>query len=104
MAHNNDFVHMVARRAVEFFVSDPTGHRIFSSANFSSAFCRMIGIKGPLDGLVVEAILCGRSDILRHGNAMWCIADDMPDCDPPPRAEEPPEPVPVRTSRGKRSK
>lgn len=57
----NDLVRFAAKLAVARFGEE--GDRIFNAAGFSAAFCQISGVKGPIDGRVVDAILVGRGDI-----------------------------------------
>lgn len=39
---------------------------VFNAACFSNEFCQLAGVKGPIDGIVVRAMLNGRADVLFH--------------------------------------
>lgn len=75
----NDAVRLAALQAAdEFGGKDGT----FNAAGFSTALCRIAGVKSSLDGRVVRALLCGRTDIEPlHGGAHYRALPD-----PSPRA------------------
>lgn len=56
-----DLVQLAMRRATEKFGSE--NGITFSAACFSSEFMAIVGLTGPLDGRVVEGMLCGRQDV-----------------------------------------
>jgi len=57
----NDAVALAMRQAARSFAAED--RRTFNAANFSEALARIAGTKGPIDGNVVRAILCGRDDV-----------------------------------------
>jgi hypothetical protein len=57
----NDLVSLAMFRATEKFGGTDG---IFNAACFSAEFRRLAGVDGLLDGRVVQAILCGRSDVV----------------------------------------
>jgi hypothetical protein len=56
----NDLVALAIHRACEKFGS----RDVFNGACFSHAFCAIAGIRGPIDGYLVRAILTGRTDVV----------------------------------------
>lgn len=67
--HDIDDVRMAAERAAEMFGIVGSSDRIFNAACFSTAFCKLAGVAGPIDGNVVRAMLRGRRDIIEHSFA-----------------------------------
>ena len=57
----NDLISLAIRQAIELF--GPRGDGVFNAAGFSTAFIRLAGVTDSLDGKVVRAMLCGRSDV-----------------------------------------
>lgn len=56
-----DLVRLAINEAIVRFGDEGDG--VFNAANFSVAFCDMLGIRGTIDGVVVRGILSGRSDV-----------------------------------------
>jgi len=55
---------------------DPTtGTYLFTSATFSNAFNKVTGIKGPIDGLIVQAMLCGRDWVIELPKNYWQLTE-----------------------------
>jgi len=70
----NDLIHLAMRRAVERFGAK---NGLFNGANFSAAFCELAGVANSLDGKVVEAMLCGRADVIQlHGGAHYQFVEN----------------------------
>lgn len=58
-----DTVNMAMRQACESFGGEVDG--LFNAAGFGQALARIAGVSSPIDGKVVEAILCGRHDVVQ---------------------------------------
>lgn len=56
----NDVVRLVCERAAQSFGGNDG---MFNAAGFSNAMARIADCRGGLDGRMVRAILCGRSDV-----------------------------------------
>lgn len=57
----NDFIRLVAERAVDNFGGRQDG--MFNAAGFSTSLRKMSGVEQTLDGKMVRAVLAGRPDI-----------------------------------------
>lgn len=72
----NDLIRLAAERAARRFGGTDG---IFNSAGFSQEFTRMARVSRPLDGNVVRAMLCGRSDCeLLSGGAHFRLVSKLP--------------------------
>ncbi len=69
----NDLVNLAMHRAANNFSG---GGRMFNAANFGIMLSNLAGITGAIDGDIVSAILCGRSDVIRcSGGAHYKIVE-----------------------------
>lgn len=57
-----DAIRLAMMHAVDDFGDN--SRRIFNAAGFSSALNSIAGCHTPLDGKMVQAILCGRGDVM----------------------------------------
>ena len=57
----NDVVHLAMMQAAGDFSASTT----FNAACFSRCLTRIAGVSGVIDGLVVAAIMAGRTDVVR---------------------------------------
>ena len=64
---------LIAFQAAAAYDKDPgSGNGLdFTSACFSNIFEQHTGIKGPLDGLIVRAILSGRPWVKEYADGYW---------------------------------
>lgn len=56
----NDLIRLAMERACALFGGSDG---VFSNAAFSKAFARLAGVQGPIDGMIVRAMLTGRTDV-----------------------------------------
>lgn len=71
-----DLIRLAMNRACELFGGNDG---VFNGACFSQAFIRMAGVESNLDGRVVEAMLCGRSDVEQlSGGAHYRLVPKKP--------------------------
>lgn len=80
--HDVDDVRLAAELAADNFDRDRKrenrrgNDRVFNAAGFSSSFCKLAKVAGPLDGNVVRAMMRGRADIVElEGGAHFRIRE-----------------------------
>ena len=67
----NDLVNLAMRRAVVKFGGK---NNVFNAAGFGVELMKLAGLQGVLDGDLVEAILCGRDDVIQlSGGAHYML-------------------------------
>jgi hypothetical protein len=75
----NDLIHFTMARAVRRFQRDGSHDSVFNGAAFAQEFRDISGVNSLLDGQVVAAILCGRSDVLRlEGGSHYLFIENSP--------------------------
>ncbi len=73
----NDAVQLACRHAMHSFGGPSDG--LFNAAGFGKALMRIAGCSGGIDGNVVRAILCGRSDVeVMSGGAHFRLVEARP--------------------------
>lgn len=76
-----DLLKRAAKTACRAHDQDADDPDQFTSAGFSAAFCSLTGLKGPVDGGIVTAILLGRWWIEpQEGGCHWRVVEDPADC------------------------
>lgn len=73
MTAPNDVVSLAAEQAAKSFGGNDG---MFNGSGFGLAIGRIAGIKGGLDGLIVRAILAGRSDVEVLGGGHYRISPE----------------------------
>ena len=77
MVSANDVVALAMRQAAQDFGAKDK--LTFNGAGFSNALTRIAGVRGAIDGHVVKAILCGRSDVRPlAGGSHYKLIDEAP--------------------------
>lgn len=57
-----DMVHIAMRRAARKFGGSD---KVFNGAGFGTELMKLANLRGGVDGNLVEAILCGRDDVVQ---------------------------------------
>lgn len=71
----NDLVNLAMRRAVEAF---GRSDNVFNGAGFGTQLMKLANLEGGIDGNLVEAILCGRDDVIQlKGGAHYMLIDNV---------------------------
>ena len=60
---SNDLIRLAMERAVRVY-DHRGGKKIFNAAGFAGEFAKLAGVSTRVDGLIVRAMLTGRSDVV----------------------------------------
>jgi hypothetical protein len=64
----NDLIHLACLNACRFFGGNDG---VFTSATFGLEMSRLANLATPMDGRMVEVVLCGRQGIKALRSAYW---------------------------------
>jgi len=71
-----DLIYLAMFRACRDF---DRSDKVFNGAGFSHQLCKLAGVKGPIDGHLVKAILCGRVDVeILSGGSHYRLVESKP--------------------------